>query len=167
MPEMPARAPGFVCRKPGFVSILDRMRLRRSVSPPHFTAWWCNGSTGDFDSPSHGSNPCRAATSDQNPNFFQGESKSAVCRGASAISESDHFDTVCGKFVISSDTPPRFRDLTRRFAKLLKWKRRSRRADFDAKSAPQWLIRLTSFRRSGRALETTIRGAFWARPRQL
>lgn len=28
-----------------------------------FTAWWCNGSTGDFDSPSHGSNPCRAATS--------------------------------------------------------------------------------------------------------
>ena len=31
------------------------------------TAWWCNGSTGDFDSPSPGSNPGRAAISTHRP----------------------------------------------------------------------------------------------------
>ena len=42
-------------------SILDHVEPPRTVSLPQFSARWCNGSTGDFDSPSHGSNPCRAA----------------------------------------------------------------------------------------------------------
>jgi glucosamine--fructose-6-phosphate aminotransferase (isomerizing) len=42
---------------------VPRLTTRHSGTryPFHCFAWWCNGSTGDFDSPSHGSNPCRAA----------------------------------------------------------------------------------------------------------
>src|SRR5476649_1863468 len=36
--------------------------IRLAGSSVHFFAWWCNGSTGDFDSPSPGSNPGRAAS---------------------------------------------------------------------------------------------------------
>src|ERR1700678_1428815 len=37
-----------------------------------FFAWWCNGSTGDFDSPSPGSNPGRAASLGSPPLLSQG-----------------------------------------------------------------------------------------------
>src|SRR3954469_7791199 len=43
-----------------FRALTDAVR-DAPLSFPRSTAWWCNGSTGDFDSPSHGSNPCRAA----------------------------------------------------------------------------------------------------------
>ena len=43
------------------ISALDPLRAELFFRPLTSTAWWCNGSTGDFDSPSHGSNPCRAA----------------------------------------------------------------------------------------------------------
>src|SRR5665213_2918020 len=41
---------------------VDGVIVGRARSSVHFFAWWCNGSTGDFDSPSPGSNPGRAAS---------------------------------------------------------------------------------------------------------
>lgn len=45
----------------GLDSALDRVKVGAARSSVPIFAWWCNGSTGDFDSPSPGSNPGRAA----------------------------------------------------------------------------------------------------------
>ena len=44
-----------------FPPLTDPRRGRQPHPLAGFGAWWCNGSTGDFDSPSPGSNPGRAA----------------------------------------------------------------------------------------------------------
>lgn len=74
---------------------------------------------------------------EKNPNSFQGESKSTVCFSASVISESDRFETVCGKFVVSSHMPPQFCRLAGVFAKLVKMKRGVSWAEF-----PVWKVHL-------------------------
>ena len=61
------------------VSILDRTGGQSTVSLPYFPAWWCKGSTGDFDSPSHGSNPCRAAIRRTTSCVTLGERSKILC----------------------------------------------------------------------------------------
>ena len=59
-----------LCQQPSTQEQCSPAPARSALDPsiPHCTlagytlAWWCKGSTGDFDSPSPGSNPGRAAT---------------------------------------------------------------------------------------------------------